>query len=89
MTKPQSLPQQIEGDYCCVTGYVEVCRARGQGAASCAEHLGLPARTVQDYFRAVDNGTRSCRRLPDCMRPLCLEIHQAYLRDKAKKKDLE
>lgn len=89
MSKPISLQQAIAGDYCCLTGYVELSRARGQTPLSCAQFYDLPPRTVYDAFRAVETGARTCQRCQDCLRPLIPEVRAHYEAERKRKKALE
>jgi hypothetical protein len=60
--------------YCCVYGYLNLCRARGETPATMGEYIGLPAHTIRHHYRCEKEGKRSCENKPDCLAPVIAEI---------------
>jgi len=60
--------------YCCVYGYLELCRARNETPTGMGENIGLPAHTIRHNYRCLKKGNRACANKPDCLKPTIEEI---------------
>lgn len=59
---------QIEGDYCCMKGYLDLCKARGQTHFSMAVFLGVRRRTVTYHYQKLRAGEYVCPGGEGCLR---------------------
>jgi hypothetical protein len=79
MSKPQSLffrvaPKAFSEGYCCLWGYLKLCRARGETRKSMSEFSGLSVETIKNHYRRLKRGEHSCQEYPDCLRPVIEDI---------------
>lgn len=64
-------------DYCCLYGYLRLCLARGQDAASMAEYTGVHINTVRYHLRRMKDEKIKCqKRGINCLIPDILEIEK-------------
>jgi len=64
----------ISEGYCCVWGFLALCRARNQSPASMMQHLGLSRLTFYYHDRKAQKGGYSCENRADCLKPVIGEI---------------
>ncbi len=73
-SRAQGLLARIYSEgYCCLHGYLELCRRRGETPVSMGENIGLPAHTIRHHYRQSKKGKRVCENKPDC---LCAVINE-------------
>lgn len=63
-------------EYCCLHGYLRLCRARGETVKDMAANIGMSQDTLWYHYRKLD-GTANppiCMRVSDCMNPVITEI---------------
>ena len=77
-----NLLKLIEGDYCCLYGYLALCNARGERTLDMAKNIGVPARTLRYHYTVMNRGrmrrghhkvpsTHQCKRKEagECLQP--------------------
>lgn len=64
----------VSEGYCCLNGYLRLCRLRGENANGMAKNIGMSPDTIWYHYRKLDrkNGP-VCQKQTDCMGPV-LEI---------------
>lgn len=62
--------------YCCLHGYVGLCRARGEKTKGMAENLAIPSRTIEHNCTQFKRGKLLCQRQSDCLLPIIATILQ-------------
>jgi hypothetical protein len=62
--------------YCCLHGYLRLCRARGENPRNMAEFMGLHRYTLYYHLRALKKGERPCQKYSSCMLPIIEEIEK-------------
>jgi len=62
--------------YCCVHGYLRLCRARGESPKDMAENIGNSPHTIWYNYRKLAAGTLHCQNQSDCMLPIIKEIEK-------------
>lgn len=73
--RSESLLAKIQSQgYCCLKGYLELCRARGQKATDMAPYIGISEHTLWYHYRRLDAGKMTCKRFSDCLKPVIDEI---------------
>lgn len=60
--------------YCCLNGYLRLCKARGEKPAEMADNIGMSADTLWYRYRKLDEGKIKCQKRGDCMTPIIDEI---------------
>lgn len=58
----------LDEQYCCMHGYIGLCKARGETAAGMAENLNVPKRTVEHHRTLFDRGRHICQERHDCLK---------------------
>lgn len=58
--------------YCCMHGYLRLCKARGETPDTMAEHMGVSPSTVKYHYARLADEKRShrCSGGPGCMKEL-------------------
>ena len=62
--------------YCCLHGYLELCKARGEKVKDMAPNIGFTKLALWYHYRELKNGRRPCAGHCDCMKSLIEEIKQ-------------
>ena len=62
--------------YCCVNGYLRLCKARGESTPAMADWLGLHRFRVYHYLREMKKGNCKCMNRSDCLNSIIEEINQ-------------
>jgi len=60
--------------YCCLHGYLRLCKARNETVKDMAENIGLSKLALWYHYREYAQNRRPCTKKPDCMLPIILEI---------------
>jgi hypothetical protein len=76
MTFHTLLPKIALEGYCCVNGYLRLCRARGESLKSMAENISIPYQTLWYNYGQLEKGNRPCKQYSDCMGPIIEEIEK-------------
>jgi hypothetical protein len=63
--------------YCCVAGYLELCKARGETVKGMAETAGITADAIWYHLRNLKCGKTTCLGRSDCLRPIIEEIKKS------------
>jgi len=63
--------------YCCVWGFLNLCKARGQTPSTMMPFLGLSRLTFYHHNRKLKNGLYSCEGKPDCLKDAIAEIRNS------------
>ena len=71
------LPKIYSEGYCCMYGYLELCKARGETSNGMAENLGIKPHTLRHHYRQLKKGECTCEGKTDCMKALLEEIKKA------------
>ena len=73
--RSEGLLAKIQSDgYCCLKGYLELCRARGQNSVDMGRFIGISEHTLWYHYRRLDAGKMTCKRFADCLQPVIKEI---------------
>jgi hypothetical protein len=69
-----NLLKLIEGDYCCLFGYLQLCAARGERTLLMAKNIGVTSRTIRYHYSILRRHhpprTHCCRQKKgECMLP--------------------
>lgn len=60
--------------YCCVWGFLNLCKARGQTPSTMMPFLGLSRLTFYHHNRKLQNGLYTCEGKPDCLKETIEQI---------------
>ena len=60
--------------YCCISGYLRLCRARGEKVRAMSQWIDLHRYTLYYHFRELAKGNRPCMKRKDCMEPIIAEL---------------
>lgn len=60
--------------YCCLNGYLRLCKARGETVKGMAENIGFTKLAIWYHYRELNAGRRPCAGHCDCMDGLIKEI---------------
>lgn len=60
--------------YCCINGYLRLCKARNEKVPDMAKWIGLHRYTIYYHYRELAANRRPCMKQGDCMSPLISEI---------------
>jgi hypothetical protein len=69
-------PKVFSEGYCCMHGYLRLCKARGEKIKDMAEYISVSASTLDHNYRMFNKGERSCKNYSDCMKPIIEEIER-------------
>lgn len=61
-------------DYCCLYGYLKLCKARGERVEDMAANIGVSPDALWYHYRRLSIGAVQCSKLSTCMQPLLKEI---------------
>jgi hypothetical protein len=56
--------------YCCMAGYLDLCKARGEAAPAMAKNLAVSKDTIYYHYRR----DHKCQNYSDCMQDTIQEI---------------
>lgn len=78
-SRAQGLVAKIYSEgYCCLHGYLELCKRRGESPTSMGANLGVLPHTIRHHYRQSKKGRRACQNKPDC---LCAVINELPPKD--------
>lgn len=60
--------------YCCLSGYLRLCKARGETSIGMAENIGVSKFTIWHHERRLRDGKISCQKRGDCLCNIIQEI---------------
>jgi len=60
--------------YCCMYGFLSLCKARGQTPSTMMPFLGLSRLTFYYHDKKLKNGVYTCSGKSDCLKPIIEEI---------------
>jgi hypothetical protein len=66
---------QSEG-YCCLNGYLRLCKARGERPVAMAQNFRIRPDIIWHHFRRLDQGKIACQQYSDCLGPIIEEIQK-------------
>lgn len=69
-----NLLKLIEGDYCCLFGYLGLCRARGERTLGMAKNVGVTSRAIRYHYTIMNRRhpprSHQCQKKgKDCLLP--------------------
>ena len=70
-------PKIASEGYCCIYGYLNLCRARGETKKSMASWLGVSFWTIKDHYKLLRRGVHTCQKYSECLRPVIEDIHNS------------
>jgi hypothetical protein len=78
MTRPfyRMMPKVASEGYCCIFGYLRLCRARGETKKSMSEWSGISFETLKNHYRRLKRGEHSCQKYSDCLLPVVEDIQR-------------
>lgn len=56
--------------YCCMHGYLRLCKARGENVPDMAKWLGMHRFTLYYHYRRLKNNQHPCQKLSTCLMPI-------------------
>lgn len=76
MSNNHLVPLVASEGYCCLYGYLKLCRERGEKPKDMAKNMGVAHSTIVYNYGKIADGRKShtCRKLPECLMPTILEI---------------
>jgi hypothetical protein len=78
---PAIFPKVASEGYCCLYGYIGLCRARGETKAQMASWLKVGFWTMKYHFRLFNSGRHQCQGYSDCLKPIILDLRPDFRRD--------
>lgn len=75
MSKAQLRPKILNEGYCCIYGYLNLCKARGETIKSMAAFLGVNKSVLWDCTRKKGK-KHVCQQTSECLQPIILEIQK-------------
>lgn len=56
--------------YCCIYGYLRLCKARGEKPEQMAENLGVTKKPIYRFYKLMEepNSRITCQRWKSCMK---------------------
>ena len=60
--------------YCCLNGYLRLCRARDEPVPAMAENIGVSPDALWYHYRKLAEGKRPCQKQSECMSTIIQEI---------------
>jgi len=75
-SRKEWLVAKISEEYCCLNGYLRLCRARGEAVKDMAANIGMSQDTLWYHYRKMDStaGGAQCMKFSDCMNTVITEI---------------
>lgn len=67
-------PKIASEGYCCIWGYLKLCRARGETKKSMSEWSGMNFWTIKDHYRRLVKGQHQCMNYSDCLRSVIEDV---------------
>jgi hypothetical protein len=81
--KPSTKLRQIrlisyvyEEEYCCMAGYLNLCRARGERVVDMAENFSVSPLTIWSHYRKLALGKHVCKNKKGCLAPIISELEK-------------
>ena len=62
--------------YCCLNGYLGLCRARGETPQAMAEFIGVSPDAIWHHYRRLKQGKIPCQQHSDCLTPIVEAIQK-------------
>ncbi len=62
--------------YCCMAGYLRLCRARGEAVPSMADWIGMHRYTLYNHYRKLAAGKYPCQKKAECLEPVILDLEK-------------
>lgn len=60
--------------YCCLAGYLRLCRARGETVPAMAANFGISPHNLWHHYRRLEKEKLKCQNFSDCLQPIIDEI---------------
>jgi hypothetical protein len=79
MTKGRKvlLPKVYSEEYCCLWGYLTLCRERGETYREMAGFIGVPYEQIRKAYRFLSRGKYACaKRGTLCLSPVIEDIQR-------------
>ena len=64
----------LDEGYCCIHGYLTLCKARGEKTKNMAKFIGVAQTTVEYNLQQQAKNKRPCQGAKDCLLPIVAEI---------------
>ncbi len=77
MTWFRLLPFVASEGYCCIHGYLRLCKARNEQQKEMADNAGLSLRTIKYAYQHLREGRHECQRYSDCLSPIIKDIENS------------
>jgi len=68
------LPKIAAEGYCCIHGYLRLCKARGESRKNMVKWIKISPWTLAHNYRMLAQGKRPCANYSDCMIPIIQEL---------------
>ena len=75
------LPKIASDGYCCIYGYLRLCRERGETKEEMAKCLGINFWTLKYHYRLLKRNEHSCQNYGDCLKPVIEELEAENRKD--------
>jgi len=60
--------------YCCIYGYLRLCKARGETKKEMASWLKISVNTLKTNYQLLSQGRHVCQKYKDCLEPIIQEL---------------
>jgi len=67
-------PKVYEEGYCCLYGYLTLCKARGESRKDMAFFLSIPKYVVRDGYNSLHKGVHRCLKGEGCLEKVIQEL---------------
>lgn len=71
------MPKIASEGYCCIFGYLRLCRVKGETRNSMAEWIGVSPETIKNHYRRLKRGEHSCQEYSECLIPVIEDIQNS------------
>lgn len=81
MKKTNLIAHVHSEQYCCMAGYLNLCRARKETAVEMADNFTLSPVTIWKHYRKLAAGKHKCESRQDCLKQVIAEITEKSLQE--------
>ena len=81
------MPKIASEGYCCIWGYLKLCRERGETKAEMAKFSGITFRSLKNHYSLLKRGEHECQKYSTCLKSVIEELTEENAEKKPPKKD--
>jgi len=67
-------PKLVNEGYCCMHGYLGLCKARKETPVSMAKFFSIHPWAIRYHYRQQKLGRHKCQNHPDCLKGVILDL---------------